>query len=67
MRSAMVDQLPSFSVTSSALPKYAVPPLGPAPPCPWVPPAGCTRDRSCNGTNECACVAVVNLRASPPC
>jgi len=31
VRSAMVDQLPSFSVTSSALPKYAVRPLGPAP------------------------------------
>ena len=60
MRSAMVDQLPSFSVTSSALPKYAVRPLGPAPPCPWAPPAIMRR-------HECACVAVVNLRASPPC
>jgi hypothetical protein len=31
VRSAMVDQLPSFSVTSSALPKYAVRPIGPRP------------------------------------
>ena len=47
VRSAMVDQLPSFSVTSSALPKYAVPPWAPPRPARGLRPM---HSRSCNGT-----------------